>query len=167
MRKSDAHDRDGAEREDAVREARRLTPALYALGRVLRLRGVEEAGLPPLPPSDLEVLRYVMEAPGTGTGALARELGLHASNVSTVVKGLVALGLVRREPDPRDRRAVRLFATVDAVHGMALIEDAWAELFADALSALSAEQRAALAAAVPALGALGASLRERRAAAGS
>ncbi|MFF3322492.1 MarR family winged helix-turn-helix transcriptional regulator [Streptomyces sp. NPDC002889] len=151
-----------ADDADLLREARALTPALYALGRVLRFRGVGEAGLLPLPPSDLEVLRYVLDSPGIGAGALARELGLHASNVSTTVRGLVALGLVRREPAPHDRRAVCLYPTTEAVHGMARIENAWAEIFADSLATLPDAERAALAAAVPALRSLGASLRERR-----
>lgn len=144
------------------REAGELTPPLYALARVLRLRGVDEAGLRPLPPSDLEVLRYVLESPGVGVGVLARELGLQISNVSTTVRGLVAAGLLRREPDPRDRRAVRLLPTTDAMHGMARIEQAWAEVFADSLATLDDEQRAALAAAVPALRALGSALRAQR-----
>ncbi|MEV5988897.1 MarR family winged helix-turn-helix transcriptional regulator [Streptomyces sp. NPDC052051] len=155
---------DDAELHDQalLREARELTPAVYALARVLRLRGVAEAGLIPLPPSDLEVLRYVLESPGTGTSALARELGLHGSNASTTVRGLVAQGLIRRETDPQDRRAVRLYPTPDAQHGMAQIEDAWAGLFANALAALSADDRAALAAATPALRTLGSTLRDLR-----
>ncbi|MBC2865562.1 MarR family winged helix-turn-helix transcriptional regulator [Streptomyces mexicanus] len=148
--------------EALLREARNLTPALYALGRVLRLRGVEEAGLAPLPPSDLEVLRQILDAPGTGVGTLAQQLGLHASNVSTAVRGLVGQGLVRRERDPHDRRAVRLFPTMAAVQGMAMIEQAWAEIFADSLATLSGDQRAALTAAGPALRALASALRTQR-----
>ncbi|MEU6525252.1 MarR family transcriptional regulator [Streptomyces sp. NPDC046924] len=149
---------------DAVllREARELTPALYALGRVLRLRGVDEAGLVPLPPSDLEVLRHVLESPGIGVGAVAQELGLHASNVSTTVRGLVAQGLIRREPDPNDRRAVRLHPTMGAVQGMAKIEQAWAEIFADSLAMLPPAQRDLLRTAAPALKALATTLREQR-----
>ncbi|GAA1014134.1 MarR family transcriptional regulator [Streptomyces sp. F-3] len=149
---------------DAVllREARELTPVLYALGRVLRLRGVDEAGLVPLPPSDLEVLRHVLESPGIGVGAVAQDLGLHASNVSTTVRGLVARGLVRREPDPDDRRAVRLYPTMGAVQGMARIEQAWAEIFADSLATLSPAQRDALRTAAPALKALATALKEQR-----
>ncbi|MET9859516.1 MarR family transcriptional regulator [Streptomyces smyrnaeus] len=152
------------EADDAalLSEARTLTPALYALGRVLRLHGVAEAGLPPLPPSDLEVLRQVLDTPGIGVGALAQELGLHASNVSATVRGLVAQELVRREPDPDDRRAVRLFPTMGAVQGMAMIEQAWSEIFADSLATLSREQRTALSAAAPALSALASSLRAQR-----
>ncbi|GAA1186150.1 hypothetical protein GCM10009654_49670 [Streptomyces hebeiensis] len=145
-----------------LREARELTPALYALGRVLRLRGAEEAGLTPLPPSDLDVLRHVLDTPGVGVGAVAQALGLHSSNVSTTVRGLVARGLIRREPDPHDRRAVRLHPTMGAVQGMAKIEEAWSEIFADALATLPEDDRAALFAAVPALSSLASSLRARR-----
>ncbi|KDN81951.1 MarR family winged helix-turn-helix transcriptional regulator [Kitasatospora cheerisanensis] len=144
-----------------LREARALTPALYALGRVLRLRGPGEAGLTPLAPSDLEVLRHVLDSPGVGVKTVARELGLHASNVSTTVRGLVAQGLVRREPDPHDRRAVQLHPTAGAVHGMALVEQAWTEIFADSLAALSPAHRTTLKDAAPALQALAKALREQ------
>ncbi|MFD5161613.1 MarR family winged helix-turn-helix transcriptional regulator [Streptomyces hawaiiensis] len=155
---------DAAGEAALLREARTLTPALHTLGRVLRLGGVTEAGLPPLPPSDLEVLRQVLDSPGIGVGALAQELGLHASNVSTTLRGLVAQNLVRREPDPHDRRAVQLFPTMGAVQGMAMVEQAWAEIFADSLATLSREERAALSAAAPALHALASALRSQRAA---
>ncbi len=145
-----------------LREARELTPVLYRLARVLRLRGVQEAGLTPLPPAELEALRYVLDAPGVSVSTLARDLGLHASNVSTMVRGLVARGLIHRDPDPHDRRSVQLQPTINAIHAMARIENAWAEIFADALGSLSDKERAALAEAVPALRALGDSLRARR-----
>ncbi|MFC6019195.1 MarR family winged helix-turn-helix transcriptional regulator [Plantactinospora solaniradicis] len=148
--------------ETVLREARGLVPVLYQLGRVMRLQGVDEAGLGQLPPSELEVLRYVLETPGVSVSTLARDLGLHASNVSATVRALVARGLIRREPDPNDRRAVRLYPTVDAAHGSARIEDSWARIFAAALDDLTDEQRRAVAGAAPALGALAERLRVRR-----
>ncbi|MFE0103750.1 MarR family winged helix-turn-helix transcriptional regulator [Streptomyces sp. NPDC059009] len=147
---------------DLVRAARDLTPALYALSRVLRFQGMDEAGLWRLPPSELELMRYVHAEPGVTVSVLARELGLHASNVSATVRGLVNQGLLEREKDPNDGRVVRLKPTLKAEQGMALIENAWAEIFADALAVLSDEQRTALAASVPAMEALGAALKERR-----
>ncbi|MET8690407.1 MarR family transcriptional regulator [Streptomyces sp. NPDC004732] len=144
------------------RQARELTPPLYALSRVLRFQGMDEAGLWRLPPSELELLRYVHAEPGTTVSVLARELGLHASNASATVRGLVNQGLLEREKDPNDGRVVRLKPTLKADQGMALIENAWSELFADALAQLGDEQRAALAASVPALEALAAALKERR-----
>ncbi|GAQ53106.1 MarR family winged helix-turn-helix transcriptional regulator [Streptomyces acidiscabies] len=147
---------------ELLREARDLAPVLHALGRVLRLRGTAEAGLPALPPAELDVLRQLLDSPGSGVGVLAQELGMHASNVSTTVRGLVAQGLVRREPDPADRRAVRLFPTMAAVQGMAMIEQEWARLFAESLGALTPDERTALSGAAPALRSLAGSLRARR-----
>jgi DNA-binding MarR family transcriptional regulator len=46
-----------------------------------------------------------------GMGALARELGCDASNVTQIVARLEAAGLVTREPDPADRRARRVTRT--------------------------------------------------------
>ncbi|MER6944240.1 MarR family transcriptional regulator [Nonomuraea sp. NPDC000554] len=149
-------------RADLLSQARTLTDPLYELSRVLRFGGIEAAGLSRLPPSEFEVLRYVMHQPGVGVTTLARELGLHASNVSATVRALVARDLIRREPDPHDRRSARLTPTVHAAHGMALIEQAWSELFGAALEDLSPEQRAALSAAAPALRALAGALRTRR-----
>lgn len=142
-----------------------MTPVLYALSRVLRFEGMDEAGLWRLPPAELELVRYVHHEPGATVGVLARELGLHASNVSNVsstVRRLVDLGMIERSPDPDDRRITRLHTTLKAVQGMAMIENAWSDLFADALASLTAEQRAALTASVPALDALGTTLRSRR-----
>lgn len=129
----------------------------------MRLQGVDEAGLGQLPPSELEVLRYVLETPGVSVSILARDLGLHASNVSATIRALTARDLIRREPDPNDRRAVRLHPTVDAAHGSARIEDAWARIFACALADLTDEQRDAVTRAAPALGALAERLRAHRA----
>lgn len=142
--------------------ARDLVPGLYGLSRALRLQGVTEAGLYQLPPSELEVLRYLLDAPGTPLGTMARELGLQTSNASTAVRNLIARELVEREPDPDDRRSVRLRPTMNAHHGMARIESAWAELLADALDDLSADEREKLTAAGPALASLAKVLKNRR-----
>ncbi|MFF4625567.1 MarR family winged helix-turn-helix transcriptional regulator [Nonomuraea jabiensis] len=147
---------------DLLGAARGLTPPLYELARVLRFHGIDEAGLFHLPPSELEVLRYVLHEPGVRLTVLARELGLHASNVSATVRTLVARDLIHREPDPADRRSVRLMPTLGAVHGMARIEEAWVEIFAQALDDLTPQQHSALSAAVPSLRALADALRIRR-----
>ena len=143
------------------RPARDLAAVLYETARVLRVVDFEAAGLVRLPASELEAVRYVLTQPGIGVGELARALGLHASNVSTTVRRLAARGLINRTPSPGDRRSVQLTPTLDAVHGMALIEQAWAELLAPSLEDLSPGHRADIAAALPALQALSESLRTR------
>lgn len=156
-------DEDKTEQQQLFRQALTLVPPIYALSRVLRFRGMEEAGLTRLPPSELELMRYVHAEPGVTVGELARELGLHASNVSAAVRGLVNAGHLEKEKDPADRRITRLRATPRAQQGMALIENAWGEMFAEALTSLSEEQRDALNASVPALEALGAALKHAKA----
>ncbi|WKV71870.1 MarR family transcriptional regulator [Streptomyces sp. PCS3-D2] len=137
--------------------ARELSPALHAMARALRfhMRGSEEVGLQRLPPAEYEVLRTVLDEPGISVGGLARRLGLQTSNVSTTVRGLSGRGLLRREPDPTDRRAVQLHPTDQAMADLRRIEEHWAEIFAGALARLTDDQSAALHAALPALRALG------------
>ncbi|MEU7719258.1 MarR family winged helix-turn-helix transcriptional regulator [Streptomyces tibetensis] len=149
--------------QQLFREALALVPAVYALSRVLRFQGMDEAGLTRLPPSELELMRYVHAEPGATAGELARELGLHASNVSATVRGLVNAGMLEKEKDPADRRITRLKPTLKAEQGMALIENAWGEMFAEALAALTEEQRDSLNASVPALKALGTALKRAKA----
>lgn len=112
--------------------------------------------------AELDVLRFVVGSPGAGSGVVARGLGLQSSNVSTTVRGLVGRGLIRREPDPSDRRSVRLQPTADALDVVARVDDWWTSLFADAMRDLDNEQRDALVAAGPALRALAGSFRSRR-----
>ncbi|MFK0295440.1 MarR family winged helix-turn-helix transcriptional regulator [Streptomyces sp. NPDC090442] len=147
---------------DHLDQARELTPALHALSRVLRLRmrGSEEVGLQPLPPAEYEVLRAVLDEPGIGVGVLARRIGLHASNVSATVRGLAGRGLVLREPDPADRRAVQLHPTAQATADLRRIEQHWAQTLATHLARLTGDQRAALHAAIPALQALSDALKD-------
>ncbi|MDH4050247.1 MAG: MarR family winged helix-turn-helix transcriptional regulator [Rubrivivax sp.] len=46
--------------------------------------------------------------PGLGMNALAREMQVHQSTASNLVRALIERGLVRTERDETDRRAVRL-----------------------------------------------------------
>ncbi|MFK0296577.1 MarR family winged helix-turn-helix transcriptional regulator [Streptomyces sp. NPDC090442] len=148
--------------DDLLGQAQELTPALYAISRAMRqrLRGSPEVGLSPLPPAEFEVLRTVLDEPGISVGGLARRLGLHASNVSTIVRGLVGRGLLAREPDPADRRAVRLQPTPQSIADLRMIQQSWDGWFAGNLATLTEDQRLALTAALPALRALAATLKE-------
>jgi DNA-binding MarR family transcriptional regulator len=77
---------------------------------------------------------------------LAQRLGITAPTASRAVDGLVELGLLERLPDPGDRRAVRIDVTRP---GRKLIEERKARAAAalePAVGALSAQDRARLAA---------------------
>jgi DNA-binding MarR family transcriptional regulator len=121
------------------------------LGRTAR-RGVRRAWpAPVLPPAQVELLQVVAERPGIGVTDAAVSLSLATNTVSTLVKQLQAAGLLHRQSGPGDRRAVRLALTAAAEDRMATWRDRRAELVAGALASLGAEDRARLAAAVPAL----------------
>ena len=79
-----------------------------------RLRRWGMAGTPPLgdvSPSAMALMEYVAAHPGCGVKQLAEGVGLAAPTVSVGVKRLEELGVVERQPDPADGRAVQLFLT--------------------------------------------------------
>jgi DNA-binding MarR family transcriptional regulator len=66
--------------------------------------------IPVTPPQSL-LLDWVAGAPGCGIQEMAAGLGLTAPTVSVGVRRLEEAGLLEREPNPRDRRSLRLFLT--------------------------------------------------------
>ncbi|WP_051732179.1 MarR family winged helix-turn-helix transcriptional regulator [Kitasatospora phosalacinea] len=121
------------------------------------------AGLdrPRLRGAQAELLRLVADAPGMRVSEAAEELSLAGNSVSTLVNQLVGQGLLRRETDPADRRAALLYATGEAVERLAAWRLRRAELLGEVLAELDGADRAALAAALPALRAVAAGLRAR------
>jgi len=82
-----------------------------------RLRGVGP-GLPPfegvpITPAQLFLLDWVATSPGCRIREMADGLRLTPPTVSVGVRRLEEAGLVERRPDPKDRRAVRLFLTAE------------------------------------------------------
>jgi len=80
--------------------------ALVATDRLRRAAGMELSSAAVL--SALETF-----ADGASIDDLRRVLGLSHSGGVRIVRRLAARGLIAREPDPADRRAVRLHLTVD------------------------------------------------------
>ncbi|MFE7133201.1 MarR family winged helix-turn-helix transcriptional regulator [Streptomyces sp. NPDC057638] len=132
------------------------------VGVTRRLRRTLRGGLsgPPLRGAQVELLRLVLEQPGIRVSAAARELRLADNSVSTLVRQLAAEGLLVRAPDPLDRRAALLRVTPEAARGLRRWEDRRAALLEERLALLPAEDRAALAAALPALRHLAARLED-------
>jgi DNA-binding MarR family transcriptional regulator len=114
----------------------------------------------PLSPAQAEVLLLVRTSPGIRVSAAAGELRLAANSVSTLVRQLTGLGLMTREPDPRDARAALLHVTpagAERLHGW---EERRAGLYRAQWARLAAADRSALEAALPALRRLAANLHE-------
>jgi DNA-binding MarR family transcriptional regulator len=140
----------GVELADAVSAFRRVTR------RVVRPR----VPGPELPPSEGELLAFVARSKGAGVGEAAQALQLAPNTVSTLVTRLSRAGLLARRADPSDRRAARLQLTVAGHARVRRYRRQRADVLQTALHALDGDQRAALAAALPALRRLTASLEE-------
>jgi len=128
-----------------------LVEQLTGIRRVIRRRLRADLSGPALPGSQVELLRTVEATPGIGVAAAARAMRLANNSVSALVYQLVDAGYLRRETDPADRRAARLFLTPSAAARL----DRWraerSRLVGDALAALSAADRRAIGQALPAL----------------
>lgn len=120
-------------------------------------RRVAGRAFPPTAVSEAqrELLRVIRRNPGTSIAASAAELGLAANTVSTLVGQLTEQGLVLRNPDPDDRRVGRLTLTETASRRLEAWRDRRSTAVATALEGLAADERVALAAALPALMHLG------------
>ena len=145
--------------DEGVGLANELMTVNAAMRRLVRRRLREEVP-PRLRPAEVELMGVVGGRPGISVAAAARELHLADNSVSTLVKQLLAAGMLRRETDPDDRRAVRLELTPAAQRHMADWRDRRARLVVARIDELSVEDRAAIAAALPALGRLLAGLRD-------
>lgn len=123
----------------------RLTMALLRIGQATRSIALEEAREVGLTPVQAQALLFVKRTKSfaTSVGRLAAHLGAtHASTVG-VVDGLVARGLLVREPDSRDRRVTLLRLTSAGETACDRLMQ-WGHLLTEALAGLSADERTQL-----------------------
>ncbi|MET9359496.1 MarR family transcriptional regulator [Streptomyces sp. NPDC006632] len=133
---------------------------LAGVQRLIRRRLRGGLGVPRLRGAQVELLRLVAARPGIGVSAAAKELHLAGNSVSTLVNQLVRDGYMRRETDPGDRRSARLHATPAALGRLGDWQRRRAALVREQVARLDAADRAALAAALPALRRLADNLHE-------
>jgi DNA-binding MarR family transcriptional regulator len=136
---------------DPVELGDQLMTTMAAMRRQVR-RELRPQGIgPQLRGAQIELLRVASDRPGIGVAAAARELHLAANSVSTLVNQLTDLGMLVRETDPADRRAIRLYPTDIAVKRMEEWRYARAQLVGSGIAELSPADRQAIAAVLPAL----------------
>jgi DNA-binding MarR family transcriptional regulator len=128
-----------------------LYAAVSDLRRELRRSVRSQFPAHPLTPSQVEVLGLVRRCPDVGVGEVAASLRLAPNTVSTIVGRLVERGLVRRDPDPDDARAIRLRLTPAGHRRVHAWRDRTARTVDAALARLSDDDRAAISHAIPAL----------------
>lgn len=114
------------ERNEAAAD---LADAVLSVARKITVRD-HAAGVDVLSPVESLVLRVVSSAPGISPSAAAARVGLTSSNMSAALRSLEARGLVRRSPDPADRRCVRLASTGLAAENLDRIRAGWAAMLA-------------------------------------
>ena len=129
-----------------------LLDATRRLRRIVRRQSRQFA--PDLPPTELEVIHAVHDAPGVGVGELAASLGLAPNTVSTLVKSLGERGLIERRPNAADRRGCDLTVTPTGAELVGSGRDQRAELVAAAIVKLSPADRLALREGTAAIGRL-------------
>jgi DNA-binding MarR family transcriptional regulator len=109
--------------------------------------------------AQLSTLKMLLDE-GVRVGEIARNLGVRVPSATEQIIKLERAGLARREPDPDDSRAVRVVLTAE---GRAAVDSANTRrnaVMAGILSSLSEQDRQALAAALPVIGKINASLQQ-------
>jgi DNA-binding MarR family transcriptional regulator len=119
-------------------------------GLTKRLRRSQADGLAPLglTPAQARALRMIVrseDAEPLRMTELAERLGIVPRSVTTVVDALEEAGLVRREVDPRNRRAILLRLTDRGAAVRDDLREARRRAAENLFAPLSAEDRAALA----------------------
>jgi DNA-binding MarR family transcriptional regulator len=107
--------------------------------------GADGAG-GPVSASEARALIELVAARGIAQGELAALLGLDKSTVSRLAAGLERKGWVRRGRDEANQRYVRLYLTPAGGEAAGRVWQAWQARQARILAAMSADERAGLAA---------------------
>ena len=116
---------------------------LNAIGRCTTLYRTEALEGTGICAGDMPYLFHVCHHPGKTQDAIGAALYVNKTAVTRRITHLEELGLLTREPDPEDRRALRVFPTERA---MALlprlgeINAAWHDVLTEGFSAEEAEQ---------------------------
>jgi DNA-binding MarR family transcriptional regulator len=151
---------------DDVSLADALPAALGPFGRLLRRAVRADFPGPPLANAQVDLLRAVQHRPGMAVWEAAEVLNVAPNTVSMLIRELVDAGLLDRYRDPGDRRTARLHLTVEAENRLADWERHRRRVMLEVLAGLRPDERAAIAAALPALARLR-QLLDARAAEGS
>ncbi|MCO8273104.1 MarR family transcriptional regulator [Actinoplanes sp. TRM 88003] len=105
------------------------------------LDAADQAQNPSVPPAQLRVLSIIAQNQHTNMSRLAEALEVVPSSASRLCDRLEATGLLRRVPDPRDRREVRLLLTSSARKLLDQLRERRRAALADVLDRMSAGDR--------------------------
>jgi DNA-binding MarR family transcriptional regulator len=143
-------------------DAARLAAVISPLRRTLLSAARDTEHLPEIPDAQIEIIRALPRDTAGSPGELAARLGLSRPTVSNLLTTMEANGLVERRPRPGNRRHVEVVVTARALDLFDRFDRASRDLVAAAAESLSAEDREALTAALPALERLRDALADRK-----
>jgi len=130
------------------------------VGRLTRLLRATEAGLDAdLTPTKTAVLMHAVRDRRVRIADVAHEHGMNPTLLSRTVANLSEAGLIKRTPDPDDRRAGWLEPTPAGIRLIERIRKQRTAAVEAGLARVSGEDRATLEAALPALERLAEALR--------
>jgi DNA-binding MarR family transcriptional regulator len=107
--------------------------------------------------AQLSTLKMLLDE-GQRVGEIARNLGVRVPSATEQIIKLERAGLARREPDPKDSRAVRVILTPEGRDAVDSANRRRNQVMAGILSTLSDQDRKALADALPVIDKINASL---------
>ncbi len=141
-------------------DSARLAAVISPLRRTLlnATRAVEN--LPEIPDAQIEIIRALPAGTTVTSGELAHHLGLSRPTISNLLTTMEAAGLIERRSRPGDRRRVEILTTARARDLFDRFDSASSALVSAAVTTLEPGDRAALAAALPALERLRDALRQ-------
>lgn len=128
-----------------------LLSTFARIRRAGRRHSERPAELGSLTSAQLELLRLVRRTPGVSVAEAARELGLAANTVSTLVGELSEAGLLIRRVSDADRRVARLELDADIREQIDAWRDRRVVALAAAIEGMSPAERDRLLEAVPLL----------------
>lgn len=135
----------------ATSTAAALSRTLGPLRRaVLRATRAAE-GLPDLPDTHIEIMRVVADSPDISPRAIADRLGLARPTVSNLIQTMKREGLLTLVRNADDARVVHVTVTDFAAELLSRYDTTSERIVSAALNQLTPKERAAVAAAVPAL----------------
>ncbi len=120
-----------------------LAHFVLSVARDIRLNGHADPEIIEVTELESLVMDCVEHNPGVSPKQICGEVGIRSSNTSAVLGSLEAKGLIRRDPDPSDRRAIRVHPTSVATRNLEKVRAEWSQFLARHLDS-GAEIRAAI-----------------------
>jgi DNA-binding MarR family transcriptional regulator len=134
------------ERQGRQQQSLRLLISLHRL-----LRTVRQAAPAGLYPTQLIVLSQLLQTGPMRVGELAAQVPCSQPTATTMVSHLETMGLVAREPDPSDGRAIQVTLTEQGRETIISVAHGEAEIIAQRLAELTPEEAAQVLAVTPLL----------------